>query len=308
MSTRTTKRTLTLEQRKQIALAKLFPIFERLGLHVTRNHFYEPIPELRSLSAEFLQAQSDMPGVDMREGEQLALLQDIAELRDEYEHFPERQAPREPAGSYFQRNEQFERMDAEVLYAMIRLRRPRRIIEIGCGFSTLVALAAIARNHADDATYACDLTCVDPYPPGFLRGLEGVDRIVAQRVQDLPLDFFAKLERDDFLFVDSSHVVKAGSDVQFEFLELLPRVEPGVVVHVHDVFFPTDYPPVFVLEWHRFWNEQYLLQAFLAFNSEFAVRLANGWLAHRHPKLIRTMFPSFSRGGMWPSSFWMERL
>lgn len=295
------------ERRALIILARLFPFFERLGIHVTRNHFYEPVPELRSLADEVFERHSELPGVDLRESDQLALLQRLRRFRDEYSAFSAQRVEGDPA-QYFQRNGQFGRVDADVLHSLIRLHKPRKIVEIGSGYSTLVSVGAVEQNRAEDADYCCDITSIDPHPPRFLNGLSGLTRLLKTRVQDLSLSHFAKLERGDMLFIDSSHVLKIGSDVQFEFLELLPRTKKGAWIHVHDIFFPTDYPRPLVMEWHRFWNEQYLLQAFLAFNSEFAVRWSSSWMAHRHEGVIRDAFPSFSLGGMWPSSLWMERL
>ena len=182
------------------------------------------------------------------------------------------------------------------------------IIEIGAGWSTLVSLDAIARNRDEDPDYTCELTSIEPYPRDFLHDLGDDHRLVNALVQDVPLDVFAQLEAGDILFVDSSHVVKIGSDAQYEFLEVIPRVAPGVLVQVHDIFFPTDYPPIFVKQWQRFFNEQYVLQAFLSYNSAFEVRWCGSWMAHHHPDLLAEAFPSFGRGGMWPSSFWMERI
>lgn len=295
------------ERRVLVILARLFPLFERLGIHVTRNHFYEPVPELRALGDEIFRRHSELPGLGMREEQQLELLDQVAAFKPEYGAFPAQRPDGDPT-RYFVRNGQFGRVDAEVLHALVRLCKPRRVLEIGSGYSTLVTAGAIRGNRADDPNYSCELISIDPYPPRFLRRLPELTRLLEQRVQDLPVETFAELGPGDMLFIDSSHVLKIGSDVQFEFLELLPRVAKGVWVHVHDIFFPTDYPRPLVMEWHRFWNEQYLLQAFLAFNSAFAVRWCGSWMAHRHESRIREAFPSFDLGGMWPSSFWMERV
>lgn len=295
------------ERRAQIILARLFPVFERLGLHVTRNHFYEPVPDLRSLPGDIFTRESPMLGVDLQEREQLALLKRIAAFKHEYSGFAADPVPGEPS-RYFQRNEQFGRVDADVLHSLIRIHKPRRIIEIGAGYSTLVAAAAVRRNGAEDPAYRCEITSIDPYPPVFLEGLPGLDQLRRTPVQELPPSFFADLAAGDILFIDSSHVLKIGSDVYYEFLELLPATPSGVLIHVHDIFFPTDYPRAMVMEWHRFWNEQYLLQAFLAFNQAFAIRWSSSLMAHRHGEAVREAFPSFHLGGMWPSSFWMERI
>ena len=121
------------------------------------------------------------------------------------------------------------------------------------------------------------------------------------------METFTSLRENDILFIDSSHVCKIGSDVQFEFLEILPRLAPGVVVHVHDIFLPFEYPKTWVKDWHRFWNEQYLLQAFLCGNREFEVLWAGAWMQHRHPDLVEKSFPSFSANRNQMASFWIRR-
>src|SRR5204862_4275961 len=119
--------------------------------------------------------------------------------------------------------------------------RPRRIIEIGSGNSTLVSARAIAQNTKDDPSYRCELIAIEPYPSEVLqRGVPGLSRLIREPVQRAPLSLFESLGDGDILFIDSSHVLKLGSDVHYEFLEVLPRVGPGTVVHVHDIFFPLE--------------------------------------------------------------------
>ena len=123
----------------------------------------------------------------------------------------------------------------------------------------------------------------------------------------MPLERFCALEANDIVFIDSSHVVKIGSDVVYEFLELLPRLKAGVMVHFHDIFLPAEYPKSWVLEDRRFWNEQYLLQAFLAFNSAFEVMMAGSFLHLSHSEKLKAAFASYDPANVWPGSFWMRR-
>src|SRR5262249_44163017 len=126
-----------------------------------------------------------------------------------------------------------------------------------------------------------------------------------KKIQEIDLEFFSQLGSGDVLFIDSSHTVKIGSDVNYLFLEVLPRLRPGVIVHVHDIFMPFEYRRDWVLDEFRFWTEQYILQAFLTFNSEFDVLLANSYLNHYHQQELKAAFPSLSS---WASgSFWMRR-
>src|SRR5205085_580114 len=143
-------------------------------------------------------------------------------------------------------------------------------------------------------------------PSDFLRkGFPGLQSSIEKKIQDIDLKFFSQLQSGDILFIDSSHTVKIGGDVNYLFLEVLPRLKPGVIVHVHDIFLPFEYRRDWVMNEFRFWSEQYLLQAFLTFNSEFEVLMANRYLAHRYLEDLKAAFrnlPSCAVG-----SFWMRR-
>jgi hypothetical protein len=133
---------------------------------------------------------------------------------------------------------------------------------------------------------------------------------VAKKVQDVPLDVFTSLEAGDILFIDSTHALRSGSDVQYEFLEILPRLAPGVLVHVHDVSLPLPYPKVYY-DTQTYWNEQYLLQAFLAYNSRFEVVWAGNYMLLNHRDAMLETFPEFKlMREKWtssePSAFWIR--
>ena len=247
---------------------------------------------------------SDLPGIDMREEQQKQLLSDIvARFKGEFKAIPEGASTRE--FRYYRGNTSFEAVDAEMLFGLIRLFKPRRIYEVGSGFSTLLAADALRRNRADG--YSCRFIAIEPYPSGELQArLPSAVELWRLPIQDVSLDEFQSLGENDILFIDSSHVCKIGSDVQFLFLEVFPRIRPGVVVHVHDIFTPGEYPKHWVLDWHRFWNEQYLLQTFLSFNAVFEVLWAGQWMHMNHPDLLMKAIPSY-RTGVWPGSFWFRR-
>jgi len=183
---------------------------------------------------------------------------------------------------------------------MVRYFQPRLIIETGSGLSSLLLCEAATKNNG------ASLICIEPFPQKFLKvGFPGLDQLIEKKVQDVDLEFFSQLQSGDILFIDSSHTVKIGGDVNYLFLEVLPRLKPGVVVHVHDIFLPFDYRRDWVMEEFRFWTEQYLLQAFLTFNSEFEVLMANNYLSHYYEADLKATFPSLNSwiGG----SFWMRR-
>ena len=278
---------------------ELFQDWERHGFHVTPAHFYQPIPDTRSLPETLWTQPSELVGIDMNEAMQLDLLRrHFPKFRDEYGQFPV-----EPSGEetrFHLGNQLFDDVDALVAYCMVRHFQPRLIIEVGSGFSSLLLGDAVAKNTGSS------LICIEPFPREFLRkGFPGLQSLMEQKVQDIELDFFSQLDSGDILFIDSSHTVKIGGDVNYLFLEVLPRLKPGVIVHVHDIFLPFEYRRDWVLDEFRFWTEQYLLQGFLTFNSEFEVLMANNYLNQYHEEELKVAFPDLSSWG--GGSFWMRR-
>jgi hypothetical protein len=279
---------------------QIFPAWERHGFHVTPVHFYQPIPDTQSLPETLWDQRSELVGIDMNNSVQLDLLQkQFPKFRDEYEEFPTK--PTEGQTQFYLNNGLFDGTDALVAYCMVRHFQPQSIVEIGGGFSSLLLGQALAKNNNN-----ANLICVEPFPQHFLRqGFPGLRSLMKKKVQDIDLDFFSQLNPGDILFIDSSHTVKIGGDVNYLFLEVLPRLKPGVIVHVHDIFLPFEYRRDWVMEEHRFWTEQYLLQAFLTFNSEFEVLLANSYLAYRYMEHFKATFP---KSPLWGGgSFWMRR-
>jgi hypothetical protein len=279
---------------------EVFTMWERHGFHVTPVHFYQPIPDTQSLPEKVWNQPSKLVGIDMNDSVQLDLLRThFPKFRDEYEQFPAK-ATGKPDQFYLE-NGLFECIDALVAYCVVRHFQPGLIVEVGGGFSSLLLGQALAKNNNNS-----NLICIEPFPQDFLRkGFAGLRYLIEKPVQGINLEFFSQLHSEDILFVDSSHTVKTGGDVNYLFLEVLPRLNPGVIVHVHDIFLPFEYRRDWIMDELRFWTEQYLLQAFLTFNSEFEVLLANSYLSHRYREDLKATFPSlpFWGGG----SFWMRR-
>ena len=272
--------------RRMLFLAQSHPeISDRWGYHIRPIHYYEPIPDFRSITSEQLERRREFRSIDCGWDAQLQLLRDLSAFRIEFE-----------AADF--KNDYFNGLDAAVFYSLIRHLRPRRVIEIGSGYSTRFAHKALTRN-ADGGR----LTCIEPHPEERLNGLRLSVEVIQKRVEEIDVDFFSCLEANDILFIDSSHTVKFGSDVCYEFLEVLPTLRPGVWVHVHDIFFPHDYPAEWLLKRRLALNEQYLLEAFLSFNREFQVALANHWLTLDHSSAARELWD----GDAVSSSFWFYR-
>lgn len=285
---------------------RYFDLWQTHGYHVKPVSFYSPLPDTQELPDELWSPAAKSSGIDWNEAGQLRLLdlfhQDYAE---EYKNIPRSKQSDQP--HFYLGNVSFESVDAEVFYCMVRHLRPRQIIEIGSGYSTLLAAEALKVNS--DEGQLSKLTAIEPYPPKFLsEELPVPINLIAQPVQSVPLECFSTLEKNDILFIDSSHVCKIGSDVQYEFLEILPRLAPGVVVHIHDIFLPAEYPKQWVKDWHRFWNEQYLLQAFLCLNPHFEVIWAGSYMHLHHSDKLTAAFDSYDPDQNWPASFWIRRL
>ena len=290
---------------------RAFDLFQRIGVHVTPNHFYSPVPDTRELErrAGLWDEESDMPGVDLRAAAQLEWLRRVVSpLRHECNF------PLDPTGvphEYFVRNGAFGLISAAVLHCMVRHFSPRTLIEIGSGNSTYVSARAMLMNQAEGKPSR--LIAVEPHPGEVLRrGFPGLTRLIPEKVQDLGRDLFTGLQAGDILFIDSSHVVRMENDVLFLYLEVLPRLAKGVVVHIHDIFLPRHYPRRWVVEGRRFWTEQYLLQAFLTLNPSFEVLWSGSLMELRHPEVLRNVFPLpdglSAEEGYASSSFWMRRV
>jgi Methyltransferase domain len=278
---------------------RYFPVWEKRGIHLSPVHFYEPIPDTRLLTDRLLERESDLRGVDMRESDQLDLLRNVfPRFRAEYAGLA-RKKPATP-NEFYLNNGYFTGADALVYYAMVRHFQPRHLIEVGCGFSSLLAAQACRLNGKGD------LVCVDPFPGQTVKGgFPELKRLIPKPVQEVDPELFQQLNANDILFIDSSHVVKCCSDVNWLVLEILPRLKPGVLVHFHDIFLPQEYSKAWVMERYRFFSEQYLLQAFLIFNTEFQVVFANHYMALKHREEMAALFSNVS--GFGSTSFWIRR-
>jgi len=299
-----------------------FRILQRIGITVSPNHYYWPVPDLRELESRKW-PEIEPVGLDLAFDRQLDFLQTVVpQYQAEWESDS---APFFSVG-YNYNNGFFETVDAEIAYCLVRHYKPRRIVEVGGGYSSRVMAAALDLNLKLDGVLG-ELVTIDPHPDRFPRkGLSDRLHLITQSVQEVDLDVFLSLQSGDFLFLDSSHVVGIGSDVVREYLEIVPRVAAGVLIHAHDIFIPADYPREAVLHNLAFWSEQYLLQALLMFNRQFEVlwgssamqsrattALENAFPHWRHsyrnmPSEKRRFLPTRDGDRVWPSSFWMRKV
>lgn len=286
-------------------ITKFIPQLERFRKWVPSGHFYSPIPNLklvRQTEEKIWGASSrNLNGIDLAEKEQLANIKAFAAY---YKEMPFRETKSGTLRYHFE-NGFFSYADAIYLYSMTRHFRPKRIIEVGSGFSSCVTL------DTNELFFKNSIECtfIEPFPKvlnSVLRESEkGNINLITKFLQDVDVKVFSTLEANDILFIDSTHVSKVNSDVNYIFSEVLPALKPGVIIHVHDIFYPFEYPREWIMQ-GRFWNEAYMLKAFLQYNKEFRILLFSDYLHQFHQEELSQYLPLClrNRGG----SIWLTRV
>jgi hypothetical protein len=272
----------------------------RVGLLPVSDHYYEPLFLERQLSAPLTEPRV-LPGVVWDAPGQLTRLAALT-WGEELRTIPPAPSPTAPLAFYAE-NGAYEGGDADLWYQVLRWKKPRRVLEVGSGMSTRLAAMALARNAAEGQ--AAEHVCIEPYEMPWLEQL-GV-RVIRSRAEHVSLDQYLALQAGDVLFVDSSHVIRPRGDVLFLLLEVLPRLAPGVLVHVHDIFTPYDPPSAWVLDEMRLWHEQYLLEGLLTDTSRWRVLFGAHWLSREHPAALAQVAPLFTPRHA-PGAIWLERV
>ena len=291
-----------------IATLRETPIAEiqARGFHFQSRDYYSPLNDL-----EFLEQNRDlwqrraMPrGIEWDLDAQFAFVRRLAPAILELADVPQEMPPGPP--SYHWRNDFWTGGDALIHYGLLREAKPRRVVEVGCGWSSLLMARALARNE-DEGAPPATVDQVEPYArTELLRALPEDWRLHETMLQRAPLELFEQLGDGDICFYDGSHVARAGSDVNWFFFVVVPRLAPGVIVHVHDIFWPFDYPETWIFDRGQTWNEQYVLQAFLMLNREFEVIVSNCAIFDAYEGEMEDLFGTFPvvRSGC---SLWMRR-
>lgn len=276
-----------------------FKFFQKLGIHVMPVHYYSPVPDTNKISQR---AWDQSPtGLSLVANADLSILKDFRNYQEEFKELLN------GLGGFKMDNGSFETVDAESYYGMIRVLKPKVIIEIGSGNSTKLAIAAKNKNSVENIDYTCRIICIEPYPSEELKQNKDIE-LIQSKLEDTDFSLFDQLKENDILFVDSSHSLKIGNDVYFEYLEIIPNVNPGVYIHVHDIFIPNQYSRRWIYDANYFWTEQYLLQCFLMYNSEYQVILPCNYLHVTQPETLREIYPSYPMDEDGPGSFWMRRV
>lgn len=251
---------------------------QALGYHFQPNDYYSPCNDCGFLEAnkDLWETTADPLDIEWAPQRQLANAREVSRFVEELRDVP---TVADRVGVFCWKNSFWNNADALVQYGLVRARKPRRVIEIGCGWSSLLLARALAKNAEETGAVPAEVTQVEPYPRReLLATLPEHWTLLECILQRAPLDRFEKLEAGDILLYDGSHCSKAGSDVNWFFFEILPRLRPGVLVHLHDIFLPFDYPPEWIFKDGRTWNEQYVLRAFLMNNPRYRIEIGNRYL------------------------------
>jgi hypothetical protein len=274
-------------------------VAERAGFQVYPKVFYSPFPDPAEVNLTVLREKRALPGIPIDVPRALSLLDQLFQYAPELESF---RRGLEGARAWEQTYPAF---DTATLYTMLRQFKPRRYLEVGCGWSSRASSAALKRNRTEGA--ACEALYVEPYPPAHLKEITLPGEFLQKKVQDVPLETFKRLSNGDVLFIDTSHVIKTQNDVEYELLHILPILAPGVIVHIHDIFTPYDYPE----EWlvgsgpnRGGPNEQYALECLLSGGPQWDIILPVHLLWREHSDRLGRLLPGVAGR---PAAFWLRK-
>lgn len=270
----------------------LFRFLEKhFKLHLLPVHYYSPVPCVAELNSQIFSTVYSCEGINIRDQEQLDFLDfSLTSFADEF-------VPKANIG--------LSKVDSFILYAMIRGNKPKKMIEIGSGESTFISLEALSKNRSEGSRFS--FHAIEPYPNHKLLSLKDSDfNLIIAKIQNVPTSFIQDV---DLLFIDSSHVSKIGSDVNYEILQLLPLLKIGAVVHWHDIMFPCEYPKSWI-DKGTFWNESYMVHSFMLFNTSFEIIWASRYMQiYNHLTLCSKInFFSIEDPSQQLSSFWIRRV
>ena len=273
------------------------------------GHYYSPIPNLEEIrnrrATIFKRSGIDPKGIELRKEEQFALLEKFSEY---YKELPYDFSTNSRGKTRYQVNgDWYKYSDAIMLYSMMRHFKPNRIVEAGSGYSSAIMLDTndLFLNSNTSITF------IDPYPERLLSLLKAEDKqkhtIVRSIIQDTDIEIFKKLESNDILFIDSSHISKVGSDLNYILFEILPVLKSGVLIHFHDIFYPFELPEKWILERKWFWNENYILRAYLTENKRYDIVNFNTYLHAEYRKWFSEHMPACLIEEEGTGSIWIRK-
>ena len=266
------------------------------------GHFYSPIPSIDDviLNKEKIWApKTETKGIDYNDHLHINILQDIFPKYIDSFDYPDEGPHDDELTFFYNKNSQFSWLDSRSLFVLLQHIRPNKIIEVGSGYSTLL-MNDVNKRYLDSSV---KITCIEPYPRSFLMDSRMNISLKKDFVQNIEIDFFKSLGENDILFIDSSHISKIGSDVNYLYLEILPNLNSGVIVHIHDIFLPHEYKKEWI-ETGIFFNEQYLVQMMLSYTSRYEVIFTSNYAHVKHRKLLAKALAidegsTFGGGSLW---------
>ena len=275
-------------------------MLRKIGLFPIRDHYYDP-QFIFNDDSKNLAKDRNLPAINLNVSEQLEFIKNFKytkelrnlNLKEESENY-----------GFKIKNGSFENGDAEIYYQILRYLKPKKIIEVGSGHSTQICLEAIKKNK-EESGIDTNLICVEPYENKWLEKL-GVN-VVRKKIEDIDLDWHNELNAGDILFIDSSHIIRPQGDVLKIYFEIIPMLKRGVIIHIHDIFTPKNYLKTWVVDYVRFWNEQYLVESLLMNNNKLKVLLASNYLKNHHYEEFKLCCP-YMEDTIEPSSFYIEVL
>jgi hypothetical protein len=286
----------TFENRQELA--------EAAGFQVLPRRSDSAVMRIEEIDFAAIAKPRALPGIDLRVNSALELLTRLKPFAAELDAIPYESSSNAPFWFTPAFLESFPDYDTAVLYSMLRHLKPKRYVEVGCGYSSIVSSFALQRNEREGA--ACDAVYADPEPRLPMDKVLTYGRLLLKRVQDVPLELFRALEAGDVLFIDTSHVLKIQSDVEQEIVRILPSLAPGVWIHFHDVFTPYDYPEEWIRQPVRLWaNEQYALECLLSGGNRYQIEVPLHYLVRDFKDPIREFYP---RGRTRGQSIWLRKM
>jgi hypothetical protein len=274
-------------------------VAERAGFQVYPKVFYSPLPDPDEVDVAALREKRHLPGVPIDVPKALALAGELARFGAELNQFP-----RQPDGGIVW-SHTYPSFDTATLYAMLRHLKPRRYIEVGCGYSSRASSAALLRNR--DEGVPCEALYIEPFPSAQLRELKLPGEFLQKKVENVPLETFTRLGAGDVLFIDTSHVLKVQNDVEYEFIHVLPSLARGVFVHIHDIMTPYDYPEEWLVGFgpnRGGPNEQYALECLISGGTDWEVVLPVHLLWREHRAALEKLLPGAADR---PAAFWIKK-
>ena len=271
---------------------------DALRYHVLPYGYGSTIPTRFDINPERLKKRRNLPGIQLDDQRFLSLLEQLVPFAAELRQFPLQRAA---DAEFWFRNGGYEDLDATSLYCMIRKFKPRRIVEAGCGFSSRVISLACRRNQAEGHPAECIF--IEPYPSDRILTSKLAGELLVKKIEEVPLETFQNLQAGDIFFIDTSHVIKTQNDCCYEYLQIIPSLSAGVLLHVHDIYTPYDYPEELITELLNGWNEQYVLECLLTHNPRMEVLLPVFYLWTDYPTQTGRLFPPPSGR---PGAIWLQ--